>query len=70
MDTARHFDHWTGTAPGALSVREAGVALGLSPKTIRRRIEDGELRSFRLGGTVRIPTSEIIRVRGDEKVTA
>src|SRR2546423_6034419 len=37
--------------------------------TIRRRIADGELRSFRLGGAVRVPTSEISRVRGDAERT-
>jgi excisionase family DNA binding protein len=66
MDSARHFDHFQGPAPGAVTVREAGVALGLSPQTIKRRIRDGELRSFRLGGAVRIPTSEIARIRGEE----
>jgi excisionase family DNA binding protein len=65
-DQARHFDGWGGAVPGALSIREAGHALGLSPQTVRRRVLDGELRSFRLGGSVRIPTSEIARVRGEE----
>jgi Helix-turn-helix domain len=55
--------------PGALSIREAGLALGLSPATVRRRAL-GEIRSFRIGGSIRIPTSEVVRVYGDEKVVA
>jgi excisionase family DNA binding protein len=69
-ERAEHGESLGVAVPGALSIREAGVALGLSAATIRRRVLDGELRSFRLGGSVRIPTSEIRRVRGDEKVTA
>jgi excisionase family DNA binding protein len=61
----RHGENWSCPVPGALSVRDASLQLGVSTSTIRRRIDDGELRSFRIGGAIRIPTSEIARVRGD-----
>ena len=36
------------------SPAEAGVVLGLSEATIRRRIRDGSLGSVRIGGVIRI----------------
>jgi excisionase family DNA binding protein len=52
----------SGPMPGAVSIREAAITLGVSTDTIRRRIADGELASFRLGATIRIPASEIRRL--------
>jgi excisionase family DNA binding protein len=51
----RHGENWSCPVPGALSVRDASLQLGVSTSTIRRRIDDGELRSFRIGGAIRIP---------------
>jgi excisionase family DNA binding protein len=40
--------------PELLTTDQAAAALGLSPKTIRRRIRAGELAAERRGGTWRI----------------
>ena len=34
----------------------------VSPKTIRRWIKDGKLHSKRIGGSVRIPHSEAVKI--------
>lgn len=36
------------------SPTEAGIVLGLSEATIRRRIRDGSIGSVRIGGSIRI----------------
>ena len=43
----------------ALGVRDAAVLLSVSEDTIRRMIEDDELRAVRLRGRIVIPRSEI-----------
>lgn len=43
----------------ALGVRDAAVLLSVSEDTIRRMIEDDELRVVRLRGRIVIPRSEI-----------
>ncbi len=45
------------------TVAEAAVLLGVSQKTIRRRIRSGHIRKAAIGGrAVRIPASEIARI--------
>lgn len=44
------------------NVKEAGMALGLSPWTIRRYITDGKLRTVRLGRRVLVEPSECLRL--------
>jgi excisionase family DNA binding protein len=46
-------------APLLLSVREVAAALGVTPRTINRRVLDGTLHSVRLGKVVRIPAQEL-----------
>ena len=44
----------------ALTVREAAERLAVDPKTIRRLVQNGELRAVRVGSrSVRIPASDI-----------
>jgi excisionase family DNA binding protein len=48
-----------------LTVEEVAAQLGVSTKTIRRRLKDGTIRRAPLGGrAVRIPASEIARLAG------
>jgi excisionase family DNA binding protein len=71
MQTIRSFpDTHGGPLPGALSPAEAAVALGVSVDTIRRRIRAGELKSFKVGALVRVPRSEVDRIRRGEGVPA
>jgi excisionase family DNA binding protein len=44
------------------NVKEAGIALGLSPWTIRRYITDGKLNIVRLGRRVLVEPSECRRL--------
>ena len=46
-------------APGYLSVRAAADRLGLRPRSVRRLIERGRLRSQRLGRMHFLPTAQI-----------
>lgn len=41
------------------SIREAAEYVPCSERTIRRRIEDGSLTAFRLGGIVRVDLNEL-----------
>ena len=46
------------------SVSEAAQELGVSPPTVRRMVQDGDLRSFRTpGGHIRVPSSSIEKFR-------
>lgn len=45
-----------------LTIREAAELLGCSTQTIRRRIDDGQLRSVRLGITPQAP----VRINPDD----
>ena len=48
-----------------LTIDEAAALLGVSTRTIRRRLKDGSLRKALLGGrAVRIPASELNRLCG------
>jgi excisionase family DNA binding protein len=42
-----------------LTAAEAGERLGISLRTVRRRIADGTLPAVRIGGAVRIPASAL-----------
>jgi excisionase family DNA binding protein len=44
------------------NVKEAGAALGLSPWTIRRYINDGKIKTVRLGRRVLVEPSECLRL--------
>lgn len=45
--------------PQYLTAAEAAARLGLSLRTVRRRIADGSLPSVRLGGAVRVPAEAL-----------
>ena len=45
--------------PRWLSIAAAAVWVGVSTKTIRRRIADGELPAYRCGGTIRVKTDDV-----------
>lgn len=48
-----------------LSIPEAAALLGVSARTVRRRLKDGSLRKAALGGrAVRIPARELDRLEG------
>jgi excisionase family DNA binding protein len=40
-------------------VKKAAIELGVSEKTVRRRIDAGEIRHRRVGKLIRIPASEV-----------
>lgn len=44
---------------------EAAQVLGLSLRTVHRRIADGSLRSLRRGGARLVPASELARFLGE-----
>ena len=59
-------------AAGMLSLAEAASRLGVSPRTVRRRVAAGELRGVRVGRLVRIAEAELadyIRRNGNEGAT-
>lgn len=45
--------------PGLLSVAEVAVRLGVSPRTLKRRISDGDLSAHKIGQQWRIAISDI-----------
>jgi excisionase family DNA binding protein len=57
-------------ADQAISIKEAARRLGVSEQTIRRMIQAGEIRSFRVLGQVRIRESEVERIMqgGSEEI--
>jgi excisionase family DNA binding protein len=50
--------------PQFLSVDEAAARLGMSPKTIRRLIDSGELPAVRVGSSIRIPIGAFLHYIG------
>lgn len=42
-----------------ISLREAASRWGISVKTLRRRITDGELTAYRSGQLIRVKTSDV-----------
>jgi excisionase family DNA binding protein len=51
---ARHY------VPSFLTLREVSATLRVSEKTVRRMIERGELRAFRIGGQLRISRDSLV----------
>lgn len=51
-------NHVPGARP-ALSIQDAAHELGVSPKTIRRRIADGTVPAFRVGRQIRIRPADL-----------
>jgi len=47
------------SAPGYLTAAEAATRLGISLRTVRRRIADGSLATVRIGRAVRIPAGAL-----------
>jgi excisionase family DNA binding protein len=50
--------------PDAVSIPEAAGKLGVSQRTVERRIADGSLRVVRLGRRVLVPQTEVDRLLG------
>jgi excisionase family DNA binding protein len=50
----------------AYSMRELADQLGVSEKTIYNRIQDGQIRSFKLGNLTRISLVEVARLLGGD----
>src|SRR5450756_1744921 len=50
---------WAMRDPDYLTATEAASRLGISLRTVRRRIADGSLPSARIGRAVRIPTAAL-----------
>lgn len=49
-----------GTADGDwLSTKEAAAALGLTPRTLYRLIDEGQLPAYRFGRVIRLKKSEV-----------
>jgi excisionase family DNA binding protein len=46
----------------SFSIQEFAVQHGVNVKTVRRMIDRGELRAFRIGTSIRIAKSEIDRL--------
>ncbi|MGB3373909.1 MAG: helix-turn-helix domain-containing protein [Microbacterium sp.] len=55
---------------GLVSLAVAAESLGVSAKTIRRRISDGTVRGFRVGRLIRVDLDELRRVLVVEIPTA
>ncbi len=53
-----------------LTARETAERLGISLRTVRRRIADGSLASLKIGGVVRIPASALEPPPADAPRTA
>ena len=50
------------TPPAMLKIRRAAEILEVNERTVRRWIKDGRLKVVTIGGTVRIPQDELLRV--------
>jgi excisionase family DNA binding protein len=60
LDAVWPFAHDTGMDEQPyLTARETAERLGISLRTVRRRIADGSLASIKIGGAVRIPASAL-----------
>jgi excisionase family DNA binding protein len=53
-----------------LTARETAERLGISLRTVRRRIADGSLASLKIGGAVRIPASALEPPQAHARVAA
>ena len=47
------------------SIKHLAAQWDLSPKTIRRMINSGKMKAKRIGGSVRVPHSELLKVIDD-----
>ncbi len=56
------------TEPMLLKVSQVGTLLGMSRSTIYREIENGNLRAFKIGKSVRISSEEVSRYVENLKV--
>lgn len=55
-------------ADRCVSLRSAGMILGVCARTVRREVDRGRLHSFRVGRSVRIKMSELRRYMEREPV--
>ncbi len=53
----------------ALRVSEVAIAFDVSQNTVRRWIKRGDLKSFRVGSTVRVPMREVQKLLNDPTPT-
>ena len=51
-----------------LSTKEAASALGLTPRTLYRLIDEGQLPAYRFGRVIRLKQSEIDDFVGQSKI--
>lgn len=51
-DVAKNVDDWLGT-------KEAAAALGITPRTLYRLIDEGEVPAYKLGRVLRLRRAEI-----------
>lgn len=60
------------TPAGRIAFKASEVAkmVGLTPRTIQRLAESGDLRSVRLGGCLLIPADEVDRLAGRQPAAA
>ncbi len=49
----------TKALPQLVPVREAAVSIGVSPRTLRRRVEDGSLPAVRIKGRLYVKPEEL-----------
>ncbi len=52
-----------------LSTKEAAAALGLTPRTLYRLIDEGQLPAYRFGRVIRLKQTEIDDFVGRSKIT-
>ena len=52
-----------------LSTKEAASALGLTPRTLYRLIDEGQLPAYRFGRVIRLKQSEIDSFVSQSKIT-
>jgi excisionase family DNA binding protein len=51
-------------AKHAFTVKETAALLGVNHKTIREQITTGAIKAIRLGRSIRIPRSEVLKLLG------
>ena len=51
-----------------LSTKEAAAALGLTPRTLYRLIDEGQLPAYRFGRVIRLKQSKIDVFVGDSRI--
>ena len=48
----------------SFSVDEIAGLVGVNPKTVRKGIQDGNIKAVRVGRVIRIPRTEVLRLLG------